>query len=234
MLGEGFDHRYLAVAMVGSIFANLSPFVQFIGRIMRAIEQNSPDHPLNQGVVVFHVGANVATRWDDFRQFSEADQDYFAELLPEVEAVDFAGGDVTERQPGGAGITPVEILDQSGVTATVMEPIGDPDAVDLLRQLAELDVTPDQAAQEIRRLRTTRQDRRRARRSALSGREENEAGRILRRLELNPRGRQLDPSSKAPELLMVNCPIEAARERVRRGISSRQTEFHARSTRSCA
>lgn len=59
MLGEGFDHPFLAVAMVGSIFANLSPFVQFVGRIMRAIEQNTPGHPLNQGVVVFHVGANV-------------------------------------------------------------------------------------------------------------------------------------------------------------------------------
>jgi superfamily II DNA or RNA helicase len=56
MLGEGFDHPYLAVAMVGSIFANLSPFVQFVGRIMRAVEQNAPGHLLNQGVVVFHVG----------------------------------------------------------------------------------------------------------------------------------------------------------------------------------
>lgn len=53
MLGEGFDHPYLAVAMVGSIFANLSLFVQFVGRIMRAIEQNQPGHPTNQGVVVF-------------------------------------------------------------------------------------------------------------------------------------------------------------------------------------
>ena len=44
MLGEGFDHPHLAVAMVGSIFANLSPFVQFVGRIMRAIVQNAPGH----------------------------------------------------------------------------------------------------------------------------------------------------------------------------------------------
>ena len=40
MLGEGFDHKYLAVAMVGSIFANLSPFVQFVGRVMRSIAQD--------------------------------------------------------------------------------------------------------------------------------------------------------------------------------------------------
>ena len=39
-LGEGFDHPHLAVAAVFSIFANLSPFVQFVGRIMRVIKQN--------------------------------------------------------------------------------------------------------------------------------------------------------------------------------------------------
>ena len=102
MLGEGFDHPYLAVAMVGSIFANLSPFVQFVGRIMRAIEQNTPGHPLNQGVVVFHVGANVARRWNDFRQFSQADQDFFAELLPEAEEVEFTDA-TAERELGVGG-----------------------------------------------------------------------------------------------------------------------------------
>ena len=43
---------------------------------------------------------------------------------------------------------------------TDMEPIGDPQAAALLRELADMGVTPDQAAHEIRRLRTTRQDRR--------------------------------------------------------------------------
>ena len=33
MLGEGFDHPYLSVASVFSIFASLAPFVQFVGRI---------------------------------------------------------------------------------------------------------------------------------------------------------------------------------------------------------
>ena len=55
-LGEGFDHSYLAVAAVFSIFANLSPFVQFVGRIMRVLEQDAPGSLLNQGVVVFHAG----------------------------------------------------------------------------------------------------------------------------------------------------------------------------------
>src|SRR5262249_15729774 len=52
-LGEGFDHPYLSVAAVFSIFRNLSPFVQFVGRIMRVIVQNDPTHINNQGTVIF-------------------------------------------------------------------------------------------------------------------------------------------------------------------------------------
>ena len=86
-LGEGFDHPFLSVAAVFSIFSNLSPFVQFVGRIMRVIEQNAPGHVLNQGVVVFHAGANIARQWSDFQTYSEADQDFFDQLLP-LEGID--------------------------------------------------------------------------------------------------------------------------------------------------
>lgn len=194
MLGEGFDHPFLAVAMVGSIFANLSPFIQFVGRVMRSINQ-IPGHPLNQGVVVFHVGANVARRWNDFRSFSEADQSYFAELLPEVEAVDFTS-EVIERTPGGGGLQAVEVLEERGVRASDMEPIGDPQAAALLHQLAEIGVTPDQAAKELRRLRTTRQDRREARRAALNERVQNEVGKIFQKLNISYHGRTLDSSRR--------------------------------------
>lgn len=203
MLGEGFDHPYLAVAMVGSIFANLSPFVQFIGRIMRAIEQNAPGHSLNQGVVVFHVGANVARRWDDFRQFSQADQDYFADLLPGIEDVEFTGETIEHIPSGGRGLDPVEILEENGVRASEMEPIGDPHALALLRELSEIGITPDQAAQELRRMRTTRQDRREARRIALNDRVQNESGRILARLGISIGGRNLDPRRRKQNFAWV-------------------------------
>ncbi len=101
MLGEGFDHPFLSVAMVGSIYANLSPFVQFVGRVMRSIKKE-PGHPLNQGVVVFHVGANVARRWSDFRSFSEADQGYFAELLPRRRMSSLREAQPNAHQPGAA------------------------------------------------------------------------------------------------------------------------------------
>jgi superfamily II DNA or RNA helicase len=193
MLGEGFDHRYLAVAMVGSIFANLSPFVQFVGRVMRAIVQDSPGHVLNQGVVVFHAGANVARRWNDFRAFSEADQLFFADLLPEADDVDFTASDMVEREPGGGGgITPVEILEERDVRAADMVPIGDPEVLEMFRRLAERGITPEQAAQGIQRMRRDRQDVREARRASLNERVQNEAGGLLARLSINPRGKTLD------------------------------------------
>ena len=194
MLSEGFDHPYLAVAMVGSIFSSLSPFVQFVGRIMRVIQPNAPGHPLNQGVIVFHVGANIARRWDDFRQFSQADQGYFAELLPEAEEVRF-DGDTAEREPGGGHLGAVEVVEQRGVRAADMEPIGGAAAA-LLRQLAETDIAADQIAGEIERIRTTRQDTREARRASLHERVQNEAGGILGRLRIKPGGRNLDPAHR--------------------------------------
>lgn len=195
MLGEGFDHPHLAVAMVGSIFSNLSPFVQFVGRVMRAIDQNDPNSVKNRGVVVFHAGANVAGRWSDFRQFSEADQEYFADLLPEPDDVDFGPSGLGERESGGGfgGIVPVDIVEERGVRAANLDPIGDPEAAELLRQLAERGITPEQAAEGIRRIRPTRQDQRAARRTALNDRIKNATGTCLHRLEISPGGRTLDP-----------------------------------------
>lgn len=192
MLGEGFDHKYLAVAMVASIFANLSPFVQFVGRIMRVIEQNASDSLLNRGVVVFHAGANVAQRWDDFRSFSEADQAYFAELLPEADGVDFEPNGEAEREIGGGVLQPVEVINEDDVRARNLEPIGDPEVAALIRQLAERGITPDQAAEGLRQIQPTRQDQREARRTALNARVGNAAGAILGRLQIPNGGRVLD------------------------------------------
>ena len=194
MLGEGFDHKYLAVAMVGSIFANLSPFVQFVGRIMRVVEQNASDSPLNRGVVVFHAGANVAQRWNDFRSFSTADQTYFADLLPEAEDIDFDLTGSAEREPSGVGgVQPVDVVAETDVRAADMDPIGDPEIAALLQQLADKGITPDQAAAGIRRIQPTRQDVRHARRTALNYRVQNETGSLLSRCEISPGGRTLDP-----------------------------------------
>ncbi|EMO83103.1 DEAD/DEAH box helicase [Leptospira santarosai] len=80
-LVEGFDHPYLSVAAVFSIFLSLAPFIQFVGRIMRAIAPNDPYHPLNQGTVVFHAGTNIHDRWIGFKAFSQKNQKFHGELF---------------------------------------------------------------------------------------------------------------------------------------------------------
>lgn len=74
MLGEGFDHPPLSVAAIFRPYRSLSPYVQFVGRVMRTVEQNDPHSPNNQGFVVSHVGLNNEEQWDDFRELDSQDQ----------------------------------------------------------------------------------------------------------------------------------------------------------------
>lgn len=75
MLGEGFDYPNLSVAAIFQPFRSLSPYIQFIGRVMRVIHQNNPQHPDNRGVAVSHVGLNIDRHWDDFRRIDQEDQE---------------------------------------------------------------------------------------------------------------------------------------------------------------
>lgn len=81
MLGEGFDHPPLAVAAVFRPFRSLSPYVQFVGRIMRVMIQDDPTNPANHGYVISHVGLNNDANWRDFREFDLEDQQVFREWL---------------------------------------------------------------------------------------------------------------------------------------------------------
>jgi DNA repair protein RadD len=74
MLGEGFDHPPLSVAAIFRPFASLSPYIQFVGRVMRVVHEAKPDHPDNHAFVVSHVGLNTDAHWDDFREFDLDDQ----------------------------------------------------------------------------------------------------------------------------------------------------------------
>jgi superfamily II DNA or RNA helicase len=195
-LGEGFDHPHLAVAAVFKIFANLSPFVQFVGRIMRVIKQNAPDDPLNRGVVVFHAGSNVASRWEDFQQYSEADREYFDQLLP-LEGLDFDNAGEIEVEPRSDGVADgVEIRSQSGVSLEEIPLISDDaEAMAAVRLLRERGYSTEQVTQALRELDpvpVTKQRQRQAARLGLEQRVQNAAGQILAQRRLSHEGRQLD------------------------------------------
>ncbi|HLE16853.1 MAG TPA: DEAD/DEAH box helicase family protein [Syntrophales bacterium] len=81
MLGEGFDHPHLSVAAIFRPFRSLSPYVQFVGRIMRVVVQNDSRHPDNTGYVVSHIGMNLDRQWADFRELSREDKEFFNDLI---------------------------------------------------------------------------------------------------------------------------------------------------------
>lgn len=80
MLGEGFDHPKLSVAAIFRPFRTLSPYIQFVGRILRVIVQNDPTHPDNYGHIVTHVGLNLDQQLKKFKQFENDDQKFWEEV----------------------------------------------------------------------------------------------------------------------------------------------------------
>ncbi len=195
-LNEGFDHPFLSVAAVFSIFANLSPFVQFVGRVMRVIEQNSPRSPINQGIVVYHAGSNIAQRWSDFKEFSTADREYFDQLLPEKEYTPTESSNFESLRPTIENDDKFVIKDQSEVSIDKSALIDDPKALEALRYLNSIGVTGDidELLQQVDKIPVTKVRKRQAQRQALSDRVKNATGKILANLEKKPMARGLDPS----------------------------------------
>lgn len=195
-LGEGFDHPYLSVAAIFSIFSSLSPFVQFVGRIMRVIVQNHPGHIQNEGTVVFHAGANVARRWEDFQEFSQADQDYFDQLLPVEELfLDDAGEMIIEpRQRINADNT-VEIMEQHDILLEEIPLFDDEDTQKAFEVLMSKNITPEEykvAFESHKPILVPRARQRQAARKELDELVKNEVGRLLASSNINPQGSELD------------------------------------------
>lgn len=81
MLGEGFDHPKLSVAAIFRPFRTLSPYIQFVGRIMRVVVQNDPTHPDNLGHIVTHLGMNLDQRLKEFKDFENDDQAFWDKVI---------------------------------------------------------------------------------------------------------------------------------------------------------
>jgi superfamily II DNA or RNA helicase len=197
-LGEGFDHPHLAVAAIFSIFANLSPFVQFVGRIMRVIKQDAPLDPLNRGIVVFHAGANIARQWEDFQEFSQADQAFYDQLLP-MEGLDFSSAGELEVEPYLPDFLTTDSIIIRNQTDIELEEIpllaDDPDALAALQLLQERGYSSDEVKDAFEKLvpvPSTKVKKRQAMRSALDQRVRAAAGRILKENHIKIDGHELD------------------------------------------
>lgn len=88
MLGEGYDLGTLSVAAVFRPYRSLSPFIQFVGRILRLANPVAGGSATNKVYVVSHVGLNDERWWGDFRNFDKEDQTLFAEILEAEEEIE--------------------------------------------------------------------------------------------------------------------------------------------------
>jgi superfamily II DNA or RNA helicase len=91
ILGEGYDLPTLSVAAVFRPYRSLSPYVQFVGRILRLAQPDVPYSPANHVYLVSHVGLNDERWWSDFTTFDKDDQEFFHEYLQGELAVDGEG-----------------------------------------------------------------------------------------------------------------------------------------------
>lgn len=81
ILGEGYDLPTLSVAAVFRPYRSLSPYVQFVGRILRLAAPEAPYSESNRVFLVSHVGLNDERWWGDFTNFDKDDQEFFREYL---------------------------------------------------------------------------------------------------------------------------------------------------------
>ncbi len=98
MLGEGFDHPPLSIAAIFRPFRSLSAYIQFVGRVMRVIHENEPDHPDNHAFIVSHVGLNNDEHWLDFRELDFDDQLLFHEWINASDTEDEVNGKGKSRR----------------------------------------------------------------------------------------------------------------------------------------
>lgn len=196
MLGEGFDHPYLSVAAVFSIFSNLGPFMQFVGRVMRTIPGVDPFDPVNEGVVVFHVGGNITGVWTDFQEFAEADQEFFANLIDEHLVENLPTG---ESRVGGVG-EPRPLPTITSQDEVLLENLvllqADPKVAEALAILKEAGVSTGEQFDKLQRIVPTKQATRKAKRTLLDDLVKTAVGKFFAKHGLNPVGRNLDKTQE--------------------------------------
>jgi excisionase family DNA binding protein len=214
MLGEGFDHPPLSVAAVFRPFRSLSPYIQFVGRIMRVIHQDDPGHPDNHGYVVSHVGLNNDANWNDFRDVDFEDQEVFRKWIAAGEDEEEIGsGEGHPRRFDGGMLVRNEIISHF-IGQSFLNPDDDRVLDEILAQkvagtpLTVGDLTSRESLRSMLRqeqdehrgtpkaLPITPQRRRRASKKRLFERTNSLVARILRDLGLSPAGREISRNMK--------------------------------------
>lgn len=211
MLGEGFDHPRLSIAAIFRPFRSLAPYIQFVGRVMRVVVQNEPDHPDNKAYVVSHVGLNNEARWNEFRELDLDEQELVQSWLrgePDEGATDSEGGEGRPRRFDQGLLVDDEIISHF-IDQDYLDPEDDRVLDEMLGQriaggltLGDI-VTREQLRDRLRAQRDTVQEevpqpipvapqrRRRAARTRLTERTNSVAARVMQDLGIARAGRDV-------------------------------------------
>ena len=208
ILGEGFDHKPLGVAAIFRPYRSLSPYVQFVGRIMRVNVLNAPYHPDNEGYVVSHIGLQQDELWQDFRRFDDDDQQLLNRIVEDAQDAEEALP-IEEGRRGRLRASMVvldEVMD-SYIADEFFDPTDEGTIAEVLNQVSqllgvpadELGLTQDDLRARLliarqraevrpRELPVQPQDHRRLRRQRLYEASRSVAGGIVSALGLSPVG----------------------------------------------
>jgi excisionase family DNA binding protein len=205
MLGEGFDHPKLSVAAIFRPFRTLAPYIQFVGRILRVIVQDSPGHPDNYGHIVTHAGMNLDERLREFKLFESDDQKFWEDVIggkePEPPARVLSGE--ARMKLSESAVVSYEIVD-----SMIEEQFTSADQEDIIKELREklelLGLDPEQAeaivlarsgartmSRAAQPFQVLPQREWEARKKGLNDQVNRAANLLINRLEINRAGREL-------------------------------------------
>lgn len=210
MLGEGFDHPRLSVAAIFRPFRSLAPYIQFVGRVMRVVVQNTPEHPDNQGFIISHIGMNNDARWEEFRELDLDDQELLRKWITGEDAED---DEASETEPRSRRFDQGLLVNDEIISHFIDQAYLDPeddrvldellsrpvgaglkvgDLVDREQLRAKLREQHDALRVEApKAIPVSPQRRRRASRSRLTERTNSVAARVIQDLQLSRNGRDV-------------------------------------------
>lgn len=67
MLGEGYDHKYLSIAAIFRPYKSELAYAQFIGRILRRIDDKSAKSGDNIGRIISHANLGIESLWEKYK-----------------------------------------------------------------------------------------------------------------------------------------------------------------------
>ena len=208
ILGEGYDLPTLSVAAVFRPYRSLSPYVQFVGRILRLAQPDTPYSPANHVYLVSHIGLNDDRWWMDFTQFDKDDQAFFHEYLQGELEIEGEGegstrlslrpfmrvlNEVVESYQRKGYLKAIDDVMIGDLFSTIREKGFEPSEFGLTEDVVRRRLAAAQQEGEIRAFTPVIQPQ--ERREALKGRLQQEARSIgdtvVNRLQLGHRGRDL-------------------------------------------